>query len=235
MMLHRLNIQSAGWWITQFHVTGDIDPIWEVEYTERNRPINFAARYTLELDSDGVPVFKQVADTRGPIGQWLCWPGETGDPGHMAQWGQVFPAIITALDPPKAKPIDTGGLAGWVTSTEFLEIAVYLPDDVEATEGMFGLCVVGTELGDQNVLFFPGGSGTSTPSSKVYKITATFLDGTYTGREYDYPGGSEVTSEDVTLYELNLAPGVPVNHYVEGTVRGDDNVWFSEPIGCAPE
>ena len=78
-------------------------------------------------------------------------------------------------------------------------------------------------------------SWSSTPSSKLYKITATFLDGTYTGREYDYPGGAEVTGDDVTLYELNEAPGVPVNHYVEGTVRGDDNVWFSEPIGCAPE
>jgi hypothetical protein len=228
MTLQRLNIQSGGWWVLQFH--DDEDVVWGDEYDETNRPINFAARYEHVLDADGIPIFKQVADTRGPVGQWLVWPGNTGDPGHLAQWGQVFPAILTDDDPPKAKPIDTGGLAGWVTSTEFLEIAVYLPDGMTPTVGMFGLVVVGTELGDQNPLFFPGSAGGA--GSTLFKITTNNDDGTYVGHTWDCPGGSETDDTDVDLFELNFADKVPVDTYVEATKRGDDNYWFNYPAGC---
>lgn len=243
MSFSRLNIQSGGWWVLQFH--GTTDPVWGGDYNETNRPINFGARYELVLDSDGIPIFKQVADTRGPVGQWLCWPGVGGVPGHLAQWGQVFPAVITSVSPPKAKPIDTGGLAGWATSTEFLEIAVYLPDGMTATVGMFGLVVVGTELEDQNPLFFPGGSGGGT-SVKCFKVTVNNADGSYEGVEYDEPGGTLLgdLAHPTPLKEDNHSIQVPVDQWVRGypgtssmdvASSGDTAVpifWFSMPFGC---
>lgn len=68
--------------------------------------------------------------------------------------------------------------------------------------------------------------------STLYKVKFNHLDGSYDIHQYDFPNGTAVDSNDITGYELNGSQAVPIGQWVEGTRRGDGNVWFSMPFGC---
>lgn len=230
MKIARLNVFTSGWWVLQDFDTTDV---FGGSYDETNLPINYAARYTTALDSDGIPKIQQVANTRGPVGQWICWPGIGGDGRSMAQWGQVFPAKITATGPLKAKPVKTGDGSGWTTATDMGEIAVFTSDGSSPPIGTFGLVAIGTDLFGQAPLFFVGGGAGSTP----YKVITNNGDGTYVLRAYDHPnpGGTAVDgtgASDITGLENNVALSVPPGAFVDGTTRSDGKTYFNLPIGC---
>jgi hypothetical protein len=174
----RLNIQTAGWWVLQDH---DVQDPFATAYTDLNRPINYAARYGITTDSDGFPAFGPVAGTRGPIGGALCLPGIGGGGRNMAQWafGCVPAKITTSGIALKATPVNTGDGTGWTPATDLAEVVCYTSDGSMPSVGTFGLLVLGTELGDQNPLFFAGSSGTGL---KTYKVTLNSTGGPTSSR-----------------------------------------------------
>jgi hypothetical protein len=237
----RLNIQTAGFWVLQFH---DEEDNQGNAYDETNRPINFAARYEKYTDEDEITTLRQVAGTKGPIGGWMCLLGDGVD-RDLAYWAQAVPAKITSTSPLRATPIATGDGSGWTEAEGFEEVDVFTADGSTPDMGAFGVLLVGTEDGAQNVLFFEGGSGGGGSTVKCFKVTVNNGDGTYEGVEYDEPNGTLLgdLAHPVPLDEDNDASGVPVNQWVRahegvstrdiGNGDGEQTIWwFSMPFGC---
>jgi len=145
--LPRLNLASSGWVVAQEFDTNDL---FANAYDETNRPIQYAARYTWVVPADGIPVFRQVANTQGPIGQWIMWPKGAR---VFGQWGQVFPAITT--DATHATPYKSSNVGDAGLGT----LVVAAIDGAALVAGTPGLVVAGTDLGAQRALFFSGGGG----------------------------------------------------------------------------
>jgi hypothetical protein len=89
-----------------------------------------------------------------------------------------------------------------------------------------------------------GGSGGGT-TGKWFRITVTYVNGTYEGLEVNEPeringqgNVSESGAEEVFLYEANQAPGVPVGAFVWAVpgvdpASGEEPYYvFSLPLGC---
>jgi hypothetical protein len=245
----RVSVQSVGYFVLQFH---DATDLYGEDYTEINRPINFAARYQAGLDTYGIPRFTQVDNTRGPMGGWLCIPPKS--PRTLAQWGQAFAAkITTAGSPPKATVISTGNGSGWTTATDLDEFEVYPSNGVSVSVGDIGLVVQAATNGSQVPLFFQGGGSTGV-AQKFYQIVINHNNGTYEGVEYDEPQGTPLVGLDsvtgeykrTPLSELNTSKDVPTDHWVLAqpgvstrtlSIDGVDTdltvMWFSAPFGCS--
>jgi hypothetical protein len=226
--MDRLSIQTGGFWVLQDFDTADA---FGVNYDEtaavpHNRPINYGARYKIDVVG-GIPRLRRVANTTGPIGGALCLPPKA--PRILAQWALgCVPAKITTASPLKATPVFSGNVTGWTTAASLDEVECYTSDGSSPAVGTFGLLVVGTELGAQAPLFFQGGGGAAV---KSYQVTINNADGTYQLQEYDFKGGSPVGSPIDDCEELNLSPDVPATWWVHGVLESDGVIRFSMPFG----
>jgi len=151
MNLPRLNLASSGWVVAQEFDTNDL---FANAYDDTNRPIQYAARYTWVVPADGIPVFRQVANTQGPIGQWIVWPKGAR---VFGQWGQVFPAKMAGEGPDAGKAFPLSDAA--TVDPQLGGLAVASLDGRVLAADTYGLVVAGTDLGAQQALFFTGGSG----------------------------------------------------------------------------
>ena len=219
MSLPRLNRQSAGFVVAQVLDAADL---FGVAYDETSLPIMYGARYGWVVGSDGIPIFQTVTGTVGPYSYPVIWPGKTGT-RKLAQLAPVFAAKITS--PGKATPVKTPG----TTDTSLDEVSVVGPDNAAAPAvGTYVLVLNGSDLHSQTPIAFAGGGA----ASKIYKVTGAPTGSTYPLQEYGYPGSVTPIGSATTGNELNGATLVPTNHWVEGTVRSDGNIWFSAPFGC---
>jgi len=132
----------------------DTNDLFANAYDDTNRPIQYAARYTWVVPADGIPIFRQVANTQGPIGQWIVWPKGTR---VFGQWGQVFPAKMAGEGPDAGKVFPYKSAD--ILDPQLGGLAVDSLDGSALTPGASGLVVAGTDLGAQQALFFPGGAG----------------------------------------------------------------------------
>ncbi len=223
--MKRINVDTLGWLIAQMH--DDNDPLG-VAYDTKGRAqlLLGGARYTWSTGTGGLPILKQVSGTAGPVSGLFPWPGKS--PRTLAQLSWVFPAKITTASPLKATPVETGSGSGWTVATDLDEVEVYTSDGTAPSVGTFGIVVVGTELDDQKPLFFQGGGA---GSATVYKITVNPGDGSYSGIPYDVPNGTALGPEISTLFELNASPNVPLNEWVQATLRPDGYSYFNLPVG----
>ena len=203
---------NTHWLILEDH---DVEDLQGNTATYANKACMFGARYGWTFDDDGVPSYGQIDLTQGPIGGWLCWPG--ADPRVLSQWGQVFAAQITTSGGGslKATPVFGNSGSAWVNATDLQELDVAMPDGSFPPVGTYGLVVAGTNLDEQEALFFKGSSGSSL---LAFRIASPVGGGVYNAVQIDPVLGSDLTGgaafTTARCQEMNLSTNVGANSKV---------------------